>query len=110
MNEELSRTIFQVSSAQFALESLRAKDVARTLEILELQLDLGILRIHALAEELGDSSERDRVVSTLREVRAYRLAHPRRTESDLSAVAHGALTRAVQVSKDRIQEILDEVS
>jgi hypothetical protein len=110
MKDELSRTLFQVFSTQFALESLRAKDVARALEILELELDQNILRTHALAKELSDSTERERLVSALREVRAYRQAHPRRTESDLSTVAHGVLARAVQVSEARIREILDEAT
>lgn len=107
MNDELSRTTFQVFSTQFVLESLRAKDVARALEILEMQLDSGILRLNALAKE-RDPGERERVASTLRQVRAYRQAHPRRVESDLGSVAKGAIVRALQVSKERIREILDE--
>jgi hypothetical protein len=107
MNDELSRTIFQVFSTQFALENLRAKDVARALEILELTLDLSILRLNKLAREC-DPSERERVVSTLRQVRAYRQSYPRRVESDLSTVANGVLARSVTVSKERIREILDE--
>jgi hypothetical protein len=110
MKDELSRTIFRVFSTRSALEELRAKEVARTLEILELELDLSVLRMHALAKELDGPSEREQVVSALREVRAYRQAHPRRTESDLSKVAHGVLARSIQVSKERIQEILDEVA
>jgi hypothetical protein len=107
MQNELSRTIFQVFSTQFVLENLRAQDVARALEILELQLDESILKLHVLAKEC-DPSERERVVSTLRQVRAYRQSHPRRVESDLSTVANGVLARSVTVSKERIREILDE--
>ncbi len=106
MNNE-SRAIFQVLSAQFALESLRAKDIARALEILELQLDEGVLRLHALIQE-GDPSERESIVAVLRQVRGYRQSHPRRVESDLSTVANGVLTRAVRVSKERVREILDQ--
>lgn len=107
MKDELSRAMFQVFSAQFALENLRAKDVARALEILELGLDLGVVRLHALAKEC-DPSEREGVVSILRQVRAYRESHPRRVESDLSTVANGVLARSVTVSKERVREILDE--
>jgi len=107
MKNELSRNIFQVFSTQSALENLRAQDVARAVEILELQLDESILRLHALAKEC-DPSERERVVSTLRQVRAYRKSHPRRVESDLSTVANGVLARTITFSKERIREILDE--
>jgi LmbE family N-acetylglucosaminyl deacetylase len=107
MKDELSRTIFEVFRTQFALESVRAKELARALEILELELDVNILRLHALAKEC-DPSERERVVSTLRQVRSYRQSHPRRVESDLSTVAKGVLARSVTVSKERIREILDK--
>lgn len=107
MKDDLSRTIYQVFVAQFALESLRAKDISRALEILELELDRSVLNLHAHGKEC-DPIEREQVVSALREIRAYRQAHPRRMESDLGAVANGVLGRSIEISKERIGEILDE--
>jgi hypothetical protein len=108
MKDDLSRALWNVTMTQFALESLRAKSIERVLEILEMQMDVGVLRLNTLAEE-ADADGRERVVSTLREVRAYRRVHPRRVESDLGTLAKGAIVRAVGASKERVRRILDEV-
>jgi len=77
MKDELSRALWNLTMTQFALESLRAKSIKRALEILEVEMDVGVLRLNTLAKE-ADSDGRERVVSALREVRAYRLSPPPR--------------------------------
>jgi len=108
MKDELSRALWNLTMTQFALESLRAKSIKRALEILEVAMYVGVLRLNTLAKE-ADSDGRERVVSTLREVRAYRQVHPRRVESDLGTVAKGIIVRAVRGSEERVRKVLDEV-
>jgi hypothetical protein len=108
MKNDLLEALSSITGTQFALESVRANEVARALEILELELDAKILKLHTLAES-ADPPERERVVSTLRQIRAYRQANPRRVESDLATVANGVVARSVQASENRVREILDEV-
>lgn len=107
MKDELSEKCSKVFLLQSALESLRAMDIPRALEILEAELDMAVLQLHTLAKE-GDSEVREQFVSKLRGIRAYRQIHPRQTESDLSTVASGVLGRSIQFSKERVRKILDD--
>jgi len=93
---------------QLALESLRANDAARTLELLELDLDGGVISLARLAKEVAPA-ERERLTDALRQIRAYRQAHPRRTEADLGSLASGLLARAANEGGKRARQILEEI-
>jgi len=54
-------------------------------------------------------AERERVITTLQQIRAYRLAHPRRVEADLGSLASGLLVRAAHQGGERARQILEEV-
>ena len=108
MKDELLGVLSRVAATQLALERLRAKNTARALELLELDLDASILALGRLAKEVAPT-ERERVISTLRQIRAYRRAHPRRSEADLGAIAHGLLVRAAGKAGQRVRKILDEI-
>src|ERR1035438_8493141 len=88
MKDELLEILGRVSTTQLALESLRAKSTDRALELLEMDLDVSVLALNRLSKEV-DPTKRERVTSTLQQIRAYRRAHPRRVEADLSALANG---------------------
>lgn len=105
MKEELLRTFSKVSATQLALESLRANDVPRALEVLELDLDASVLALNSLAKTC-DGAEREQVIAVMRQVRAYRQDHPRRTEADLGANVKGMLVRSAQLAEKRVCEIL----
>lgn len=107
MKDQLLQVLAKVSTTQLALESLRANSTSRALELLEMDLDAGILALKRLAKEI-DATERERINSTLQQIRAYRRLHPRRVEADLGGVANGVLVRAALLAKKRSAEILDE--
>ena len=93
---------------QLALESLRAGDTARALELLELELDASVVALGTLAKDV-EPGDRDRATSTLRMIRQYRCTHPRRVEADFSATAKGVLVRAAREAGARANHILDEL-
>jgi len=108
MKDELLKVLSRVAATQLALESLRAKDTARALELLELDLDASVLALSRLAKEVGPA-EREPVTTTLRQIRAYRHAHPRRVEADLGSLASGLLVRAGHQGRERVSKILEEI-
>ena len=108
MKDELLEVLGRVSTTQLALESLRANGTDRALELLEMDLDVSILALNRLSKEV-DPIKRERVASTLKQIRAYRRAHPRRVEADLSALANGLVVRAARPAQERIRKILDEI-
>jgi hypothetical protein len=108
MKDALLTVMAKVSMTQLALESLRAKDTARALELLELDLDASVVSLARLANEAAPA-ERERLTDTLRRIRAYRRTHPRRTEADLGSLASGLLVRAAQEGGMRARQILEEV-
>ena len=107
MKDELLIVLSRVATTQLALESLRARETARALELLELDLDASVLALGRLGKE-ADSSERERVTQTLRQIRAYRRAHPRRVEADLGSLASGLLVRAAREGGKKVREILEK--
>jgi hypothetical protein len=108
MKDELLPVLSKVATTQLALESLRAKDTARALELLEVDLDASVLALARLSKEVAPA-DRERVAMTLRQIRAYRRAHPRRVEADLSSLASGLLSRAADQGGQRAQKILEEI-
>ena len=108
MKDELLKVLSKVAMTQLALESLRDKDTARALELLELDLDAGVVSLARLAKEVAPA-ERERVTEALRQIRAYRHAHPRRTEADLGSLASGLLVRAAHEGGKRAHQILEEI-
>jgi hypothetical protein len=93
MKDELLAALSKAAVTQLALESLRSKDTAQALELLELDLDATVLTLGRLAKEVTPT-DRDRVTATLQQIRAYRRTHPRRVEADLGSMATGLLVRA----------------
>ena len=108
MKDELLAVLSKVATTQLALESLRDKDTARALELLELDLDASVISLARLAKEVAPA-ERECLTDTLRQIRAYRHAHPRRTEADLGSLASGLLVRAAHEGGKRARQILEEV-
>ncbi len=108
MNEQLPQVLSRISTTQLALENLRAKSPERALELLEIDLDAGVLALSRLAKEL-EAAERARVTSTLQQIRVYRRLHPRRVEADLSDIANGVLVRSGRWAQDRAAKILDKI-
>jgi hypothetical protein len=108
MKNEVLQILGRISTTQLALESLRAKSTDRALELLEIDLDASVLALNGLAKEV-DPSQRERVTSTLQQIRAYRRVHPRRVEADLGTVANGVLVRAARSAQERVRKILDEM-
>jgi len=96
-NEHLA-VLGRLSTTQLALESLRAKDTGRALELLELDLDASVLALSRLAKE-SDPTEREPLTSALLQIRAYRRVHPRRAEADLSGDANGLVVLAASQAK-----------
>jgi hypothetical protein len=105
MREDLLQTLSNVSATQLALESLRASEVPRALELLELNLDASVLALNRLAKTC-DGADREQVIATMCQIRAYRQAHPRRTEADLGGDVKGLLVRSGQLTEGRVREIL----
>lgn len=108
MNNELLAVLSKVARTQLALESLRDQEIARALELLELDLDASVISLARLAEEVAPA-ERDRVTQTLQQIRAYRDAHPRRSEADLGTLAGGVLVRAADEGGKRAHKILEGI-
>lgn len=108
MKDQLVEVLAKVSTTQLALESLRANSTRRALELLEIDLDASVLALNRLAKEI-DATERERVTSTLQQIRAYRRVHPRRVEADLGDVANGVLARAARAAQERVAKILQEI-
>ncbi len=108
MREDLLQTLSNVSATQLALEGLRANEVPRTLELLELNLDASVLALNRLTKTC-DGAEREQVIATLRQIRAYRQAYPRRTEADLGGSVKGMLVHSGQLAEERVREILHAV-
>ena len=108
MKDELLEILSKVSTTQLALESLRANSTGRALELLEIDLDASVLALNRLAKE-ADPTQRERVTSTLHQIRAYRRVHPRRAEADLGTIANGVLVRAARAAQERARKILDEI-
>jgi|SRR5258708_6501326 len=108
MIDELLAVSSRVATTQLALESLRVNDTARALELLELDLEASILRLASLASK-SSTDERKRVTELLETIRDYRRAHPRRTEADLGDLASGLLVRSGDLSRQRVQEILEHI-
>ena len=93
-NEWLS-VVSRACTVRLALESLRANDTARALELLESDLDGTILELDLLSNDKDlTNMERRLVPTTLKQIRTYRAAYPRR-------VPAGML--------DRTGKILDEL-
>jgi hypothetical protein len=108
MKDELMAVLSKVGMTKLALESLRANDTARALELLELDLDASVVRLARLAKEVGPD-ERERATDFLQLVCAYRRDHPRRTEADLGSLASGLLVRAAREGGERARQILEEM-
>jgi hypothetical protein len=108
MKDEILPVLSKAAITQLALESIRSKDVAQALELLELDLDATVLALARLAKEVTPT-DRERVRVALQQIRAYRRAHPRRTEADLSSMASGLLVRAGHLGDKRAHEILEEI-
>jgi hypothetical protein len=108
MITELQRVISNVSFTQLALESLRNKDTARALELLELGLDGSVISLSILVKEAA-LVDGEQVTAILRRIRDYRIAHPRRKEADLGDLASGLLVRAGQLGEKKAREILEEI-
>ena len=108
MEDELLSVLSMVAATQLALESLRCKDTARALELLEVDLDASVLALAGLSEQVT-SADREHVTAALGRIRVYRRAHPRRAEADLSSLASGLLSRAADLGGQRAHKILDEI-
>ena len=108
MKDELLTVLSKVATTQLALESLRAKDTARALELVVLELDSSVISLARISKEVAPA-ERQRVTDALQQIRAYRRAHPRRTEADLSSLASGLLVRAATEGGKRARQILEEI-
>ena len=108
MKDELLSVLSKVATTQLALESLRAKDIPRALELLEVDLDASVLALARLSKEVTPA-DRERVTTTLRQIHSYRRAHPRQVEADLSSLASGLLSRAADQGGHRAQKILEEI-
>lgn len=108
MKDELLATLSQASIAQLALESLRCKDVARTLELLEIDLDSAVIALARLSKEVAPSDQ-ERVTAMLQRIRDYRRIYPRKMEADLSSMASGLMARAGHHGGERAREVLDGI-
>ena len=108
MKDQLIATLAKAAVTQLALESLRSKDTAQALELLELDLDATVIALARLAKEVTPTDQ-ERVTATLQQIRAYRRTHPRRVEADLGSMASGLLVRAGHHGGKRAREILEEI-
>jgi hypothetical protein len=109
MNDELLKVMSTAGMTQLALESLRAGDTSRALEVLELELDASVVALGRLAK-VAEHGDRDRATAILKMIRQYRYSHPRRLEADFSATANGVLVRAAREAGARANQILEEVN
>ena len=108
MSKPVPESLGTISTTLLALESLRANTRERALELLEIQLDAGILALNRVAGG-ADEAEREAAHSLLQAVRDYRRAYPRRTEAELDGPADHLLVRAARVGQKRASEILGEL-
>ncbi len=108
MNEELLSVLSKVVTTQLALESLRSEDTARALELLEVDLDASVIALARLSKEIAPA-DRERVTTALQQIRAYRCAHPRRPEADLSSMGSSLFARAAHQGAQRAHELLEEI-
>jgi hypothetical protein len=108
MNKPVLEPLSTISTTLLALESLRANETERALEILEIQLDAAILTANRIASGM-DSAERETINSLLQRTRDYRRVYPRRTEAELNDLASGLLVRSARAGQARAAKILDEL-
>jgi hypothetical protein len=87
-------------TARILLDELRAGRSANALELLERQLDTGVLAMQKFSESAGPS-EREPVLRTLRVLRDYRRRHPRKTEAVIEGDEDG-----LPLAREKAQEIL----
>ena len=111
MKDELLGVLSRVAATQLALESLRAKNTARTFGASGVGSRCERLSPWAGSLKEAAPAERERVNSTLAPdspVLTVALI-PRRSEADLGAIAHGLLVRAAGQAGQRVRRILDEL-
>lgn len=106
MNDLVVQAITNASTLQGALENIRAKRLDRALESLEQGLDVNVVALKSLCDQV-DPDDRERAVETLRWIRDYRRAHPRRSETDLTEF-HKKLVDDVLKLQEQAGKILDE--
>jgi hypothetical protein len=82
MKNEWLSALSRVATIHLALESLRDNDRDRALELLERDLDASVLGLSLLSKEVS-GAQGECVIKTLKQIRDYRRAHPRRCEADL---------------------------
>ncbi len=98
--------VTNASTLQGALDNLRANRVGRALESLEQGLDVNVVMLKALCDQV-DAADRKYAVEALRSIRDYRQAHPRRTETNLSAFDPKVVADVVKL-QEQVRKILDE--
>ena len=76
MKDASLQSLANVSTTVLALESLRANDINKALELLERNLDAAVIVLNDAAKNL-EPSGRELVNSSLHHVREYRKLHPR---------------------------------
>jgi hypothetical protein len=108
MSKPVPESLGAIPTTLLALESLRANKRDRALELLEIQLDAGILALNRVASGT-DEAQREAAHSLLQAVRDYRRAYPRRTETELDGPADHLLVRAARAGQKRASEILGEL-
>ena len=101
-------TIATVSTTIMALESLRADKRDRALELLEIQLDMGILALNRVASSM-EAPNREAARSFLQTLRDYRRTYPRRTEAKLDGPAEHFLVRAALAAEKHVSEVFGEL-
>jgi hypothetical protein len=125
MKDESLTLASSVATIQFTLKSLRGNDIARALEMLEMSLDTSVLELSALSKDKDVAPVwRNHAIKTLKQISAYRRAHPRRCEADLNswesalALRHpaetasemaGKINRSIEMVREMAGKILEEI-
>lgn len=103
----IAAAITEAASSMSVLYLLRGSRVAQAMELLEQQLDAGVVRLHSLAERLPPR-DREYIMETLRSIRDYRHLYPKRPSADIETVQPD-LIESVNQNEEHARNILESL-
>lgn len=108
MSMKIASVVTQASGVLSTLYLLRGSRIAQAMELLEQELDSSVVDLDRLAEHLT-SSDRERIVETLRSILGYRQLYPERPTADMEGIPEKLIADQRKI-QDRAKGILDNLA
>jgi len=105
---KMATAVTEASGTMATLYLLRGSRVAQAMELLEQELDSSVVRLSDLARRLT-TSDRERVVQTLRSIRDYRRLYSHRPTAEMEGIPEALITNARKV-QEQATDILDQLT